>query len=77
MCPLCKARFKSIIHTIQSDNVYESYTLPPPPAANSDNPARQEMALVIFTFSNQTSIIPDKPKNYYTISILLGYKIFF
>ena len=57
MCPLCKARFKSIIHTIQSDNVYESYTLPPPPAANGDNPARQEMALVIFTFSNQTSMI--------------------
>lgn len=31
VCPLCKGRFKSIIHTIKSDDVYESYTLPPPP----------------------------------------------
>lgn len=33
-CPLCKSKFTSIIHTIVSDDRYESYTLPerPPPA---------------------------------------------
>ena len=30
-CPLCKSKFKSIIHNIKSDDDYESYTLPPPP----------------------------------------------
>ncbi len=31
VCPLCKARFQAIIHTIKSDDNYESYELPPPP----------------------------------------------
>ena len=33
-CPLCKSKFTSIIHTIVSDDRYESYQLPerPPPA---------------------------------------------
>ena len=30
-CPLCKSKFKRIIHNIKSDDDYESYTLPPPP----------------------------------------------
>lgn len=30
-CPLCKARFKSIIHNIKADDNYDSYTIPPPP----------------------------------------------
>lgn len=32
VCPLCKVKFKSIIHTIKGDDNYESYTVPPPPA---------------------------------------------
>ncbi len=28
VCPLCKAKFKAIIHTIKSDDNYESYELP-------------------------------------------------
>lgn len=30
-CPLCKAKFQSIIHTIESDEDYQSYQLPPRP----------------------------------------------
>ena len=30
-CPLCKTKFKSIIHTIKSDGKNEKYDLPPPP----------------------------------------------
>ncbi|TRY74517.1 hypothetical protein TCAL_00750 [Tigriopus californicus] len=32
-CPLCKARFKSIIHNIKADDNYDSYTIPLQPAA--------------------------------------------
>ena len=30
-CPLCKTKFKSIIHTIKSDGKSEQFDLPPPP----------------------------------------------
>ncbi len=35
-CPLCKVKFKSIIHNIKSDDDYESYTLPPPPPSRAE-----------------------------------------
>ena len=31
VCPLCKSKFKSIIHNIKSDDDYDSYKLPEPP----------------------------------------------
>lgn len=35
-CPLCKVKFKSIIHNIKGDDEYESYTLPPRPPPQID-----------------------------------------
>ena len=42
VCPLCKSKFKSIIHNIKSDDDYESYTLPPPPP-----PTAQDAAAIV------------------------------
>ncbi len=44
VCPLCKARFKSIIHTIRSDDNYESYELPPQPPAPQAQPGSLQLA---------------------------------
>lgn len=35
-CPLCKAKFGSIIHTIKNDEKYERYEIPPRPPPGPD-----------------------------------------
>ncbi|XP_043238489.1 E3 ubiquitin-protein ligase Topors-like [Amphibalanus amphitrite] len=38
VCPLCKQGFTSIIHNVRSEIDYDRYRLPPPPAAEPQNP---------------------------------------
>ena len=40
-CPLCKTKFKSIIHTIKSDGKSEQFDLPPPPPRPPLDPSIQ------------------------------------
>ena len=58
-CPLCKTKFKSIIHNIKSKDDYDSYTLPPRPP----RPPMPDAAVVIDheenrRFRYRTTMVP-------------------
>ena len=54
-CPLCKIKFESIIHTIKSNENFDTYILPPLKLQSSDwtiEISRQEMALFLEGIKN-------------------------
>ena len=67
-CPLCKARFKSVIHTIRSKDDYDTYILPPEQTECSDwsiQLSKQEITLFLEElqrFSKTVCDIPMKQK---------------
>ena len=58
-CPLCKIKFESIIHTIKSNENFDTYILPPLILQSSDwtiEISRQEMALFLEGLKNCSRI---------------------
>ena len=54
-CPLCKTKFKSIIHTIKSDGKSEQFDLPPPPRTEQDTASASAFCLVCnFSYSRHS-----------------------
>eukprot|EP00095_Tigriopus_kingsejongensis_P002332 snap_masked-scaffold347_size200506-processed-gene-1.2 protein:Tk02332 transcript:snap_masked-scaffold347_size200506-processed-gene-1.2-mRNA-1 annotation:"ubiquitin-protein e3" len=80
-CPLCKAQFKSIIHNIQADDNYDSYTIPPPvprPTGIASGPGgvgdylqrvretlRFQGQMAVGQWGMEAAVLPTLPDNFF------------